>query len=187
MADFLIVVDYQTDFVSGALGFPRAKELELPLCRAVERQLRQGGAVIFTMDTHGTQYAQTREGRYLPVRHCERSTGGWGIYGALNGLVPYVKVIEKDCFGARDLAADCPVPDGASVCICGLVTHLCVLSNAVLLQTACPRSEIIVDAALCADPDAALEQAALDVMEHLHMNVINRKRAGHTENGRDVG
>lgn len=186
MSDYLVVVDYQTDFVCGALGFPQARALEQPLCRAVEQQLRRGGRVLFTLDTHGEQYLQTREGRHLPVRHCARGSEGHSLYGALKSFAPRVQLLEKDSFGARSLVTDCPIPDGASITVCGVVTHLCVLTNAILLQTACPCSEITVDAALCADPNAALEQAAFDLMEHLHLNVINRRAMGHTVIGRDV-
>lgn len=174
MSDYLVIIDYQTDFVSGTLGFARARRLELALCQAVERQLYQKGKVLCTLDTHGTQYERTREGRHLPVKHCQKGDEGWNLYGGLKKFFHDMQCIEKDCFGARTLVTDCPIPDGASILIGGVVTHLCVLSNAILLQTACPSSEIIVDAALCADPDKRLENMALDLMEQMHIQVINR-------------
>ncbi|MGN1031816.1 MAG: cysteine hydrolase [Butyricicoccaceae bacterium] len=174
MADFLVVVDYQTDFVAGTMGFPEARALEVPLSRAVEQQLTRGGRVLFTLDRCG---AHTRSEKHR--------RDGWSLYGALERFVPRVQLIEKDSFGARALVTDGLIPDGASIAVCGVVTHLCVLSNVILLQTACPNSAIEVDAALCASPDHTLAQAAFDLLEHLHVSVINRSEGGHTGQGRD--
>ena len=56
----------------------------------------------------------------------------------------------------------------------GLVSNICVLSNAVLAKTACPEVPIIVDAACTASFDPKLHEEALDVLEGLHVQVINR-------------
>ena len=36
----LVVVDYQNDFVDGALGFEKAKDLEGPICDKIEEYLK---------------------------------------------------------------------------------------------------------------------------------------------------
>ena len=51
--------------------------------------------------------------------------------------------------------------------LCGLVSNICVLSNAVMAKSACPNSEIIVDSSLTAAADEEMHQKSLDVMKGL--------------------
>ena len=59
--------------------------------------------------------------------------------------------------------------------LCGLVSHICVLSSAVIAKAALPEAEIVVDAALTASYDPVLHEKALDVLEGLQVTVLNRK------------
>ena len=43
MSKLLVVVDYQKDFVDGALGFAGAEKLEPGILSAIERMLAEGG------------------------------------------------------------------------------------------------------------------------------------------------
>ena len=52
MKKLLVVVDYQTDFVTGALANPLAQPLQQAIAARVTQHLAAGGAVIFTLDTH---------------------------------------------------------------------------------------------------------------------------------------
>lgn len=72
MKKALIVVDYQKDFVDGALGFEKAVQLEQAICRKIEQAREQGEQILFTFDTHGEDYLQTQEGRNLPIEHCKK-------------------------------------------------------------------------------------------------------------------
>ena len=56
--------------------------------------------------------------------------------------------------------------------LCGLVSNICVLSNAVMAKSACPNSEIIVDSSLTAAADEELHQKSLDVMKGLFIKVL---------------
>ena len=56
----------------------------------------------------------------------------------------------------------------------GLVSHMCVLSNAVMAKAAAPEAEIIIDAACTDSFDQELHNKALDLMEALQMTVVNR-------------
>ena len=56
----------------------------------------------------------------------------------------------------------------------GLVSNMCVLSNAVIARAACPDVPIVVDAACTAAPDLAMNEKALDILEGLQIEVINR-------------
>ena len=53
MSDVLVVVDYQKDFVDGALGFPGAEKLEAGIAALAAEYVRKGRPVVFTLDTHG--------------------------------------------------------------------------------------------------------------------------------------
>ena len=48
----LIVVDYQKDFVDGALGFAGAELLDLRIAAKIRAYHEAGDVVVFTYDTH---------------------------------------------------------------------------------------------------------------------------------------
>ena len=56
----------------------------------------------------------------------------------------------------------------------GLVSNICVLSNAGLVKTALPEAEVIVDASCTACADPVMNEKALDIMEGLQITVVNR-------------
>ena len=57
----------------------------------------------------------------------------------------------------------------------GLVSYMCVLSNAVVAKAALPEAELVVDAACTAGPDPRLHANALELMKTLQITVINRE------------
>ena len=79
MERYLFVIDYQNDFVDGALGFPGAERLDEGIAEKIRSY--EPGHVIFTRDTHEENYLETREGKLLPVQHCLRGSSGWALYG----------------------------------------------------------------------------------------------------------
>ena len=81
MKRLLLVVDYQKDFVDGALGFAGAEKLDGPIAAKIAQYRAAGDDVAFTMDTHGPDYLDTQEGRKLPVPHCLLNADGWQLYG----------------------------------------------------------------------------------------------------------
>lgn len=177
MKKLLIVVDYQSDFVDGALGFPGAELLDAPIAGRIDACRAAGGDVAFTLDTHGPDYPQTQEGRRLPVPHCIRDTAGWALYGQVAGrLLPGDPVFEKETFPSLDLADWLRGRDYDQVELCGLVSNICVLTNAVMVKAALPEAEILVDARLTAGADRLLHEKALDVLEGIHVTVTGRER-----------
>lgn len=176
MKKILVVVDYQNDFVDGSLGFPRAKQLEEGLFLRVMEAKKEGAPIFFTLDTHGSDYPHTREGRHLSIAHCVEGSPGMQLYGKLAAFETDSSIVKvtKSNFGSDRLAQmileTCGVPDVVE--LCGVVTNMCVLSNAVLLSTALPNTEICINAPLCAGPDERLHQAALDIMQGLHMQIL---------------
>lgn len=177
MKKILLVVDYQVDFVSGALGFAGAELLDLPISEKIKEYGK--GNVFYTLDTHFNNYLDTKEGKNLPVPHCIKGTAGWEVYGETKQALfdADAVCIEKRSFGI-DLTDETlsKLPRAVdSVEIVGLVSNICVISNAVILNTLYSDAEITVDAALTASFDDMLNKEALDVMSGLQINVINRK------------
>lgn len=175
MRKLLIVVDYQKDFVDGALGFAGAEKLDAVIAAKVRAYQAEGAEVVVTLDTHGEDYDRTQEGRKLPVPHCLRESDGWLIYGETAALVEDCRAFEKPTFGSAQLFDYLRQGGFDQVELCGLVSNICVLSNAVLAKAALPEAEIIVDAAATAAADAAMNEKALDVLEGIQVTILNRK------------
>ena len=172
----LIVVDYQNDFVSGALGFPGAEALAAPIVERIKEYRANRDDVIFTVDTHGEDYLETQEGRKLPVPHCIRETEGWYIHDLVaEASKDKDEFFCKATFPSLELGQWLEECEYGQVELCGLVSHICVLSNAVIAKAALPEAEIVVDANLTASYDPALHEKALDIMEGLQITVLNRK------------
>lgn len=169
----LVVVDYQVDFVNGALGFPGAERLEQIILGKIADCRKSGGQVIFTLDTHGGDYLSTAEGRKLPVPHCIKGTPGHALYGkAAEAVRSDDIIIEKPAFGSLELADLLRRLAPEEVELCGLVTDICVISNAVIAKAALPESRVTVDHAACAAADPEAHERALAVMCGVQIDVI---------------
>ena len=137
MERYLFVIDYQNDFVDGALGFPGAEKRDAGIAAKVRAY--GPGRVLFTRDTHFENYLDTREGRLLPVTHCIRGTEGWQLYGETAAACAEVNApaIDKLVFGmdVTDPATAAVLPARADELeLVGLVSNICVVSNACVLQ-----------------------------------------------------
>ena len=185
MKRLLIVVDYQNDFVDGALGFDGAELLDEPIARKIEEYREAGDTVCYTLDTHHADYLETQEGKNLPIPHCLEGTEGHGLFGKVSDTVHDAdRVFYKPTFGSSELFMRLlklqEIANGIgtlpfeSIELVGLVSNMCVLSNAVIARTACPNTPIIVDAACTAAPDPETNEKALDILEGLQVTVINR-------------
>ena len=175
MKRLLIVVDYQRDFVEGALGFPGAEALDGPIADRIAAYRAAGDDVAFTLDTHGPDYPATEEGQWLPAAHCLRGCPRWALYGRTGeARRPEDPVFEKETFPSLALGEWLRERDYGQVELCGLVSHICVLSNAVMVKAALPNAHITVDARLTASYDPALHQKALDVLEGIQIAVLHR-------------
>lgn len=171
MKKLLIVVDYQKDFVDGALGFPGAEKLASPIAARIEAYRTAGDEVVFTFDTHGADYLQTQEGRNLPIPHCIEGTEGWQLYPPLE-VQTGERVFCKRTFGSAELAEYLREREYAQIELVGLVSSICVISNAVLAKAAQPETPIVVDSALTAGNDPVQHEAALKVMAGLQIHVL---------------
>lgn len=175
MARLLIVVDYQNDFVDGALGFPGAEKLHGPICDKIGEYRNRGDTVVFTKDTHRPDYLETQEGGNLPVIHCVRGTKGHDLYGKLEELAEGCLVFEKYTFGSDRLFDYLRSSGFSEIELVGLVSNICVLSNAVLAKTALPEAVIRVDASCTDSYDKELNDKTLDVLSGIQVHVTNRE------------
>jgi nicotinamidase/pyrazinamidase len=174
MQEILIVVDMQNDFVYGSLGTPEAQRI---VDHVVEKIMQFEGRVLFTQDTHESDYLETQEGVRLPVEHCIRGTKGWELVPAIEALrLPDTPVIEKPTFGSSELVSllerlneEEPI---RSITLVGLCTDICVISNALLIKAYFPEIPIAVDATCCAGVTVESHQRALDAMRVCQIDVI---------------
>lgn len=173
MRKCLIVVDYQNDFVTGSLGFAKAEQLDDRIADKIAKCRNEGWEIVFTFDTHEENYLQTNEGRNLPVEHCIKGTDGHKLYGRTAKMLKESdKCFYKPSFGSAELFEYLKAERFDKVELCGVVTNICVISNAVLAKTALSESEISVDSACVASNNGSLNKAALDVMQSLQINVL---------------
>lgn len=176
MKKLLIVVDYQKDFVDGALGFSGAELLDAAICAKIEACRAEGADVLFTLDTHSHGYLETQEGRNLPVVHCISGSEGWALYGKVASMPrPEDQIVQKLAFGTLEMAEYLKDKDYREIELVGLTSNICVLCNAVLAKSALPEARIMVDAACTGSYDPDLHEKALDVMEGLQIGVLNRR------------
>lgn len=173
MQNILLVIDMQNDFIDGALGSPAAQAV-VPY--VVERVKNFEGTVLFTRDTHRENYANTQEGRNLPVVHCLRGTHGWQLHPELEALRK-TEPIDKVTFGAASLPAILSDLDDhdriSSITLLGLDTDICVISNALLIKAFFPEIPIKVDARGCAGVTPESHQTALKAMKACQIEILN--------------
>lgn len=170
MKKLLAVIDYQNDFVDGALGFEKAQQI--PVCEKIKKCIEEGYEVVFTLDTHYENYMETQEGRNLPVPHCIKGTKGHELYGDAKKYAENAKIFEKVTFGSVELAEYIAKGEYESVELIGLVSNICVISNAVTIKAHNPELQIIVDSSCTAAIDDDINKAALDIMRSVQVKVI---------------
>lgn len=173
----LIVVDMQNDFVTGSLGTKEAQAIVPNVKRKIQEYVDRGDQIIFTRDTHYSNYLGTQEGKMLPVKHCIKNSIGWQIEDEIHELIKRLFVhpvyIDKESFGyngwhlLQDVLGSCEEIELIGVC-----SDICVISNALILKTQFPEIKITVDASCCAGVTPELHKAALKVMRSCQINVI---------------
>jgi nicotinamidase-related amidase len=175
MEKILVVVDMQNDFIDGSLGTEEARNIVEPVC---EKIIEFGGQIFVTQDTHSDNYLETLEGRHLPVEHCIANTEGWLINSFIRNALKSKNYafIEKEIFGSMKLVDQIAriLDKGVkgSIEIVGLCSDICVVSNALMLRSAFPNTEITVDASCCAGVTPDKHKAAMEVMKSCQINVI---------------
>lgn len=175
MKKCLIVVDYQNDFIDGALGFEDAISIKDEIISKIKSYKKNGDDVIYTLDTHHEDYINTEEGKNLPVIHCVQGTTGHNVQTDVGKLIsPSDMQFIKYTFPALELGEYLKNMNYEVIELCGLVSHICVLSNAVIAKSALPNAHIVVDNNATKSYDLGLHEKAMDILEGIHVEVKNR-------------
>ena len=155
----LIVVDMQNDFIDGSLGKKKAQAIVPNVKKKIQEYKNRGDEIIFTRDTHQSDYLDTPEGKKLLVVHCIEGTKGWQIADGLE--VEGCTYIDKPTFGWTHWNER----TFQEIEMVGLCTDICVVSNALILKATFPSVEITVDASCCAGVTPQTHLAALETMK----------------------
>ncbi|MCV3337020.1 cysteine hydrolase [Campylobacter sp. RKI_CA19_01121] len=163
MANLLVVVDYQNDFIDGSLGFEEATKIKDNILALLKNHQ---GDIVFTFDTHDENYLKTQEGKNLPTYHCIRDTLGWQMPGDFDAYLKNAKkIFYKNAFGSLELANFLKQNYYESIEFCGLVSHICVFSNIILAQSASINSKIILHKNATASFSKFLENSAYEILQ----------------------
>lgn len=185
MSKILVIVDCQNDFITGSLANEEAQKKVPSIVKKIKEF--DGDCIILTRDTHSEEYLETKEGGKLPVVHCVKDTWGWEIEDsvatALNERLcddtkVVVNIIDKPTFGSLNLinAVDFVLDayGDNDIELCGFVSSICVISNAILLKSAFyEKAFITVDASCIAGLSEDNNKAAIEVMKSCQINVVN--------------
>ena len=175
MQKILLVIDMQKDFVDGALGSAEALAIVPQLCERVAAAKTEGRRVIFTRDTHHADYLSTQEGRRLPVEHCIEGSEGWQLIPELREQAAGCEIFDKPGFGSLELGQTLQQQDSEEhideVCLLGLCTDICVISNAMLLKAFLPETRICVKADCCAGVSPESHATALEAMRCCQIDI----------------
>lgn len=171
MKKLLIVVDYQNDFVDGALGFSGAKNLESIIEEKIKTYEANSDDIVFTLDTHDENYKDTEEGKWLPTPHVIKGTKGHEIYGSIAKYAKNHPCIEKPTFASSKLLKfiESKPYTYDEIELCGLVSSICVTSNAIIAKAANPNARIVVDTKATDSYDKEMEKKCFEVLNHLHI------------------
>ena len=186
MKKILICIDCQNDFIDGVLGSEQAVDTVPNIVKKIEGF--NNGVIITTQDTHETNYMETPEGKSLPVPHCIKGSEGWEINSdVMNAIEARVTIegnstvnVQKPTFGSVALAniVDSFVrstDEDVNIEICGFVSSICVISNALLIKTMLydlNRVTISVLKDCCAGVTPEKHNAALDVMKSCQIDIL---------------
>ena len=173
MNRLLVVVDYQNDFVDGALGFKGAELISSNIAKLIKEFRNRGDEVVFTYDTHDEDYLNTTEGKNLPVPHCIKGSDGWQFYPEINELIGDSKIFEKPGFGSKELGHYIERNNYEEIYLCGLVSDICVFSNAIIAKAfSSPYTKIKIVRNATSSFDFEMQEKSFDVLKHLHIEII---------------
>lgn len=173
MKKILVVVDMQNDFIDGALGTAEAAGIVDKVIHKIHSY--PAGCIYATRDTHGEDYMETLEGKYLPVKHCIKGTEGWEIRKEVEQAMPEAVLVDKPVFGSEELAQKLweeSQKEEIEIELIGLCTDICVVTNALLLKTKLPEVKIRVDASCCAGVTPESHAAALTTMKMCQVEIL---------------
>lgn len=184
---FLVVIDMQNDFCRTGPLANKDAVAAIPFIKAqIENARKNGTRIIYTRDTHGSDYMETGEGKHLPFPHCINESYGWQIVDELKPVDPIIWlnceevkaeiedsnrdiIVNKNHFGFDKWSY--LIPEGSEVTMVGTCTDICVISNALALK-AIEGVEVTILAEGCAGLTKEKHDHALDAMDSCQCKVV---------------
>ena len=176
---YLIIVEVKNDFVTGALCY-KSSELVVPKIMYLSDEFDN---IILTKDTHFPGYENTLEGARIPA-HCKFKTEGYSVYDPLYNKIKQrytdgdctMAELSKTTFGTFGIKS--PIMSSISnvgpveLHLCGLLTDICVITNALILRTQFPNAAIFIHKDCCVGSSVENHNAALKVAESCLIDII---------------
>ena len=181
----LFIIDAQNDFCTkgGSLVCEKSKSVVKNICELLRKI--KFDKIVCTLDTHDNRYLNTKEGQYLPVKHCVKGT--WGhklnreIYSQLYDCE--YTTVEKGGFMLGDIDGiiehddKCSIVPNIEIYVCGFATDICVLNNALMLKAKFPQCDVFLIESCCGGTTQDNHNKAVSIMGINQVNII-RKSVG---------
>lgn len=174
---YLVVVNMQNDYITGALKNDAAQAIVPGVCEKIREYNANRFPVFMVYDVRDDNYLSTYEGKYLPVPHCVQGTVGYELEPSVKRAGLF-RLVGKMSFGAEmlaptmwEFAAGDGLPD--EIEIIGTRTDADILSTAIIVKNEFRERPVIVDASLCAGTTPDKHYLALNAMKCAQIEVIN--------------
>ena len=146
MKSLLLIVDFQDIFAKGDIG----SDLENKIEERILSYLNEQNDIAFTIDQAGA-----------------------GLFGEIERYInKAVRIFKKHSYGSLEFGNWLSEQNYSKIELCGLLSNICVLANAVIARSALPDAEIIVNKNLTACYDDDLGEKNLAVMDGLKITVL---------------
>lgn len=173
--DILVCVDMQRDFINGALGSKDAQAIVPHVCCLIRAFKKAGSRILLTRDVHPVRDTYpTIESLRVPT-HCIKNTEGAGINSEISLTIADYEdchVCNKDGFMFLEWRNEVAPLKETRIFICGLVTDICVVSNALALRSINPHTPMYCVADCCAGLTPDKHKAALEVMKSCLIDIV---------------
>lgn len=172
MKKILIVVDYQTEFVIGKFGFSQAENIEKNIAEKIKKYRKENSIIVFTLDTHKDNVLYQFSGEAYSAKKCVGKHHEWRLFGSINDLCKEDDLcFIKSTFASKELLEYLRKKDFGQIELAGVSANVCVLANAVIAKTACPKAKIIIDKDCIASSNSELFESAIKIMYNMNISI----------------
>ena len=183
MAEILVIVNPQNDFVNGSMSNDNSMKILPDMVHVIKEHVANNNPIFVVQDTHTKNYRSTPEGKKNPMPHCIVRTDGWKVHekiqDALNLAEPgNVTFLQKEAFASFDLVKQLKDTVRSfeerirNIKVIGYLTDVDVLNNAILIKNNFKQIPTSVLSYACSGTNEDLHNSALDVMESSQINII---------------
>lgn len=170
----LFIIDMQNDFIDQERGIMVVRNSDniIPgILEKIKQYEKKGDKIFYTLNIHENIISDNRSNK--------EKAWGQDLYHPLKDKLKACIPLKKNHYGIT--------PEKASMIkekykdkreyidkieLVGVETHICVLSNAIIIQNMFPNAKMVVDSSLCISNNLKLHKDALDIMRGLKMEVL---------------